>query len=248
MNLVCFSHLRWGFVYQRPQHLLSRFAREYTVFYIEEPMFGAEADCLVLTLTEEHVQVVVPNLRGEADDTVEGRMMVLLDDFFLENDPARSIFWYYTPMALPFTQHYNPRIVVYDCMDELSAFKFAPPMLSELEEELLAKADIVFTGGHSLYEAKKHLHNNIHAFPSSIDKAHFGKARNAGIDPGDQFDIPHPRLGFSISTGTGCTGLSCYGVYGDILFSNYCRPLIILKTIRNIFRLSTAAASRYSFA
>ncbi len=99
-------------------------------------------------------------------------------------------------MALPATADLKPVITVYDCMDELSAFKFAPPSLKQLEKELLNKADIVFTGGYSLYNAKKHQHDNIHAFPSSIDKKHFITARNIKREPADQACIPHPRIGF----------------------------------------------------
>ena len=85
---------------------------------------------------------------------------------------------------------------MFDNMDELSAFKFAPPALLELEQELLNKAAVVFTGGHSLFEAKKNRHHNIHPYPSSIDKAHFAKARVHLSDPEDQAGIPHPRIGF----------------------------------------------------
>jgi glycosyltransferase involved in cell wall biosynthesis len=99
-------------------------------------------------------------------------------------------------MALPYTRHFEPKLVVYDSMDELSAFKFAPAELVALEDELFSKADIVFTGGQSLYEAKKHRHQNIHAFPSSIDKAHFSTARHKQVQPADQENIPYPRLGF----------------------------------------------------
>jgi glycosyltransferase involved in cell wall biosynthesis len=108
----------------------------------------------------------------------------------------RFFSWYYTPMALPFTDHLEPEMVVYDCMDELSAFKFAPPALKENERLLMQKADVVFTGGYSIYEAKKDKHPNIYPFPSSIDKEHFGSARNIKSDPADQAAIPHPRFGF----------------------------------------------------
>ena len=99
-------------------------------------------------------------------------------------------------MALSISNHLVPDLVVYDCMDELSNFKFAPPELKNKEDELFAKADIVFTGGHNLYQAKKNCHHNIYPFPSSIDKEHFFKARKKTEDPEDQSAIAHPRLGF----------------------------------------------------
>jgi UDP-galactopyranose mutase len=99
-------------------------------------------------------------------------------------------------MALAFTAHLNPVYTVYDCMDELSAFLFAPPALKEYEQALMQKADIVFTGGESLYQAKSSLHWNIYSFPSSIDKNHFRQARKILPDPVHQRDIPYPRIGF----------------------------------------------------
>jgi UDP-galactopyranose mutase len=104
--------------------------------------------------------------------------------------------WYYTPMMLDWTDHLEPQTVVYDCMDELSGFKFAPPELIENEAKLFRNADLVFTGGQSLYEAKKHQHERVYAFPSSIDAEHFREARNKTDEPDDQKQIAHPRLGY----------------------------------------------------
>ncbi len=110
---------------------------------------------------------------------------------------GRPILWFYTPMMYGFARHVDAALVVYDCMDELAAFSFAPPELKRLEADLLQRADVVFTGGHSLYEAKRGSHDNIHPFPSSVDVAHFERAREAAVScPADQAEIPHPRLGF----------------------------------------------------
>src|SRR5205809_6565563 len=170
-DLVCFSHLRWNFVYQRPQHLLSRFAHERRVFFVDEPVFGSGSMRLECSEAKHNVYVVVPHLPDGLKSEVAthailremtGRLMRergIRDDF---------IAWYYTPMALEFTDHLNPSVVIYDCMDELSAFKGAPARLKECERDLLRRADLVFTGGHSLYEAKKHQHHAIHPFPSSV--------------------------------------------------------------------------------
>jgi UDP-galactopyranose mutase len=119
----------------------------------------------------------------------------LLDDF-LAAEEQPLIRWYYTPMMLPFSRHLASTATVYDCMDELANFRFAPPQLLALEQELFASADVVFTGGYSLYEAKKDRHPNIHPFPSSVDRAHFGKARATDAAPDDQTYLPGPRLGF----------------------------------------------------
>jgi glycosyltransferase involved in cell wall biosynthesis len=197
IDLVCFSHLRWGFVFQRPNHLLSRFSKHQRVFFIEEPIFHDGDEKLEIENYNENLFVVTPHIKGGlSEEEVQNRQRQFINKLFTNMNIERYFSWYYTPMALPFTDHLSPEVVVYDCMDELSAFKFAPPQLTILEKELLRKADVVFTGGQSIYEAKKDAHHNIYAFPSSIDKHHFGKARKIKQDPEDQKHIPYPRFGF----------------------------------------------------
>jgi UDP-galactopyranose mutase len=129
------------------------------------------------------------------EDAREAALMRLLDAH-LASLHGPLIAWYYTPMMLTFSRHLEADAVIFDAMDELSKFRFAPAKLIELEQELINKADIVFTGGSSLYEAKKDRHPNVHCFPSSVDRAHFAKARARLFDPADQEDLPRPRLGF----------------------------------------------------
>lgn len=197
-DLVCLSHLRWNFVYQRPQHLLSRFAKQRRVFFVEEPIFSSEAsNRLDISTSQEGVSVVVPHLsEGMSQEAIETKLKELLDELFAQAQIREYILWYYTPMALGFTDHLKPLVLVYDCMDELAAFKGAPPALLDREAELFKRADLVFTGGQSLYEAKRDRHPHVYAFPSSIEREHFAKARDLTDEPADQIDIPHPRLGF----------------------------------------------------
>jgi UDP-galactopyranose mutase len=119
----------------------------------------------------------------------------LLDEF-IGNRAERLLLWYYTPMMLPFSEHLHADCVVYDCMDELANFRFAPRELLAFEARLIARADVVFTGGYSLYEAKRDRHPRIYPFPSSVDRAHFEQARAGCEDPADQHALPAPRLGF----------------------------------------------------
>ena len=198
VDLVCFSHLRWDFVYQRPQHLLSRSARDRRVFFVEEPIFGNGSMRLDVHEAETGVHVVVPQLPHglHSEIAINAVMKELVRQLFVEHEIKEYVFWYYTPMALKFTHHLNPIASIYDCMDELSAFKGAHSQLPLLEKELFRQVDLVFTGGQSLYEAKRGQHRAVYAFPSSIDAAHFRKARTAVDDPEDQAAIPHPRLGF----------------------------------------------------
>jgi UDP-galactopyranose mutase len=136
-------------------------------------------------------------LTGSPEDAnVTARQKVLLRSLFLKHKINDYILWYYTPMALEISKELKPVVTVYDCMDELSAFRFAPPALKQLEKELLRKADVVFCGGNNLYNAKKDQHSNIYPFPSSIDKKHFGTARHIKQEPDDQALIPSPKFGF----------------------------------------------------
>jgi UDP-galactopyranose mutase len=168
------------------------------VFFVEEPIFGKDSMRLEISVRPGGVRVVVPHLPEglQSEIATTAILKEMTRRLFLENGIREYVFWYYTPMALRFTNHFNPIASVYDCMDELAAFKGADSELPELENQLFQQVDLVFTGGQSLYEAKHKAHPAVHAFPSSIDVAHFGKARTITADPPDQADIPHPRLGF----------------------------------------------------
>jgi UDP-galactopyranose mutase len=195
-TLICLSHLRWDFVYQRPQHLISRFAKHMPVFFIEEPVWGpVDSPRLELRAEPSGVAVGIPIMPEGKDIDVVAAQRALVD---LIARPAGDnlALWYYTPMAREFTRHLRPKLCVYDCMDELSAFAGAPPQMQSNERELFAAADVVFTGGQTLYEAKRKQHANVHAFPSSVDVPHFAQARQGGSEPEDQASIPHPRVGF----------------------------------------------------
>jgi glycosyltransferase involved in cell wall biosynthesis len=197
MNIVCVSHLRWHFVFQRPQHLLSRAAKSGVVLYVEEPVLGDGPARMEVTRDSTGVLVGVPHLPATlSPDEHHAWQQRLLADAIQRYVPGEFVAWFYTPMALPFTHGLDAAAVVYDCMDELSGFSGAPPALQRLEAELFKKAHIVFTGGHTLYEAKRASHANVHAFPSSVDVAHFARARRTGQDPADQAEIPAPRVGF----------------------------------------------------
>jgi UDP-galactopyranose mutase len=193
-DLICFSHLRWNFVFQRPQHLMTRCAVERRVFFVEEPVWVEDTVPRLDLQISNGVTVIVPALPhgSDAPTVLRGLIDELIDAHRIE----RYVLWYYTPMALGYTDHLSPEAVVYDCMDELSCFAHAPAELKQYELELMRRADVVFTGGHSLYEAKRHLHPNIHPCPSSVDVDHFAQARSAEGDPDDQQSIPRPRLGF----------------------------------------------------
>ena len=196
LDLVCFSHLRWNFVYQRPQHLMSRSARERRVFFIEEPeRFEGQAH-MRIEEDPSGVIVVKPQLPSSLNEEQTNAAMRELVDGFFSEEVDEYILWYYTPMALKFSRHLQPALTVYDCMDELSLFKGAPAKLKDLEQELIHRADLIFTGGQTLYEGKKNGHDNVYLFPSSIDARHFEQARRKQADPADQQNIPHPRLGF----------------------------------------------------
>lgn len=197
--MICFSHLRWDFVLQRPQHLMERFAKERQVFFFEEyiPTDHHLAYLEIHPFAGTTVKSVRPRIpHGWSEDERERALSKLLDDLLGLIGSARPILWFYTPMMYGFARHVDASAVVYDCMDELANFKFAPPNLAKIEAALIARADVIFTGGYSLYEAKRVLHDNIHPFPSSVDAGHFRAARRNVADPLDQASIKGPRLGY----------------------------------------------------
>jgi UDP-galactopyranose mutase len=177
---------------------MTRFARDRRVFFIEEPVFDAGQPHASVTVANG-VHVVVPHLRpadAGAGDAQMALVRKLLAGVLEGYNVSAPIAWFYTPMALPLLQDVRPSAVVFDCMDELTGFAHAPAGLRELERALLMRADVVFTGGHALYEAKRDLHANVHAFPSSVDVAHFATGSRAGAVPADQRAIARPRIGF----------------------------------------------------
>lgn len=194
--LICLSHLRWDFVYQRPNHLMARAARDRRVYFVEEPVPTAGEPTL-----ESHdvdgVTVVRPLLPAHLGDSErEATLARLVRPLAGDGSGPAPWLWYYTPMALPWTQELEASAVVYDCMDQLSAFRGAPAELVELERALFARADVVFTGGRSLYEAKARQHPRVHAMPSAVEVDHFAQARRPRPEPADQAAIPRPRIGY----------------------------------------------------
>lgn len=180
---------------------MCRFAKSRPVIYFEEPIHGDEPSLDARLDADTNVTIAVPRLpHGLSHEQRNAELERLLTGFLAERGVERPIAWYYTPMMLEFSRPVAERAaaVVYDCMDELSNFKFAPDSLKILERDLVALADVVFTGGYSLYEAKRGWHANIHPFPSSVDRAHFAQARTMAPeqDPADQAALPHPRFGF----------------------------------------------------
>jgi glycosyltransferase involved in cell wall biosynthesis len=195
-DLLCLSHLRWNFVFQRPQHLMTRFARHRRVFFVEEPLFDAREPSMALSV-HDGVHVAVPHLPRGIDAAASlAQQRALLQHLVARQQITQPVLWLYTPMAHALVRDLPASAVVYDCMDELSGFAFAPPDLAARERELLARADLVFTGGQSLYEAKRDRHSRVFPFPSSVDVKHFAQARWLAGEPADQQAIPRPRLGF----------------------------------------------------
>jgi glycosyltransferase involved in cell wall biosynthesis len=195
-TLVVFSHLRWNFVYQRPQHLMSRLAARWRVIFIEEPVPRSPRNELERLQPAQGVQVWRPHVTGEAPGYHDDHLPVLrrlVADAMREHAVSDYWVWYYTPMAVPLGAELAPRGVVYDCMDELSAFKNAPRQLIQRENALFKMADLVFTGGRSIFNAKRSRHPRVHCFPSSVDATHF---RKASQDHPLQAALPRPRLGY----------------------------------------------------
>lgn len=196
--LVCLSHLRWKGVWQRPQHLMSRASRSFDVVFFEEPVtHNRGTNWLRIERVLDNVTVATPYV----DEKLSLAKLHAVQRYFLNQltggrGGSRLIAWYYTPMALAFASDLPADLTVYDCMDELSCFKNAPPQIAARERELMDRADLVFTGGRSLYEAKRDMHPNVYCLPSTVDLEHFLPARVPGLEAQDQAHLNKPRIGY----------------------------------------------------
>ncbi|MBY0508371.1 MAG: glycosyltransferase [Bryobacteraceae bacterium] len=197
--IIVFSHLRWNFVYQRPQHVLSRLARQRPVLVIEEPVeFQEDIARWERREAAPNVTVMVPMV-PQAQFTpgfASRTMKCMVEQLAVSELPGSSVVWVYTPAAVELLDSLTYCFLVYDCMDELSAFLHAPRELHDQEQRLLDRADVVFTGGPSLYRAKRDRHREVHCFPSSVDVDHFRNGVRVLAEAADQVAIPSPRLGY----------------------------------------------------
>ena len=205
--IVVHCHLRWDFVWQRPQQIFSRLAAHHPITFIEEPIWqGSERR---LEISEPHPNVVrlVPVLRAEEKDdemdTQYAVVLALLRSALNENPLLKARFespiqWFYSPMAAPyFLDGIDAAATIYDCMDELAQFRFAPPSLREREQMLISRADLVFTGGYQLFQSKSRYHSNVHFYGCGVDAEHFSKARLAETEvPAEVERLPRPVFGY----------------------------------------------------
>ncbi len=184
--LICFSHLRWDFVVQRPQHLMQRFARSRRVYFFEEwiPTDHHLPYLEFHRFADTEVVAVRPRVPHDWHGSrLEAALSALLDELLWVTHSTRPILWFYTPMMYALAAHVDAAAVVYDCMDVLANFRFAPADLTAREAELMKRADLVFTGGHSIFEEKRKAHRDVYAFPSSVDVEHFAAARRLEASP-----------------------------------------------------------------
>jgi UDP-galactopyranose mutase len=203
--LLCFSHLRWDFVWQRPQQLMTRFAQNRRVYFVEEPLYEADAgeaahEGTLRVRQDGGVVVVQPVCRDPGPDggwRLDAMYRRLLAALVAREGLTDYTAWCFSPMFLPVVEQLSPALVVYDAMDELSLFKGALPVMVDRERGLLRRADVVFTGGISLGRAKARLHPNVYAFPSGVETEHYRQALlEETAVPDDLAALPTPRIGF----------------------------------------------------
>ncbi len=198
-SLLAFSHQRWDIVFQRTQHLMTRLARDYRVFFFEPPVFDDKGAWLEISEPAPNVHVCRPHTpQGEPGfaDSQIADLQRLLDRLVSSHELGTPIVWLCTSTALPLLQRLEPRCIVYDCSDGFATTADAPREVQLREHAVLKLADLVFTAGRSLFRARQALHDNVHCLPSSVEREHFARARDAGIDHELQRALPHPRFGF----------------------------------------------------
>jgi len=203
--VIVHCHLRWDFVWQRPQQIFARLAANHPVLFVEDPVEG-DGPRLDISSTPQGVVRVVPVLRQCSELSTDAQCAITLPllKTALHSHPllrgrfASAVQWFYSPMTAPaFLNQFGTIGVVYDCMDELANFRFAPADIVQREELLLSRADVVFTGGYSLHRAKSARHSNVHFYGCGVDVAHFAKARGREtMVPEEIARLPRPILGY----------------------------------------------------
>jgi glycosyltransferase involved in cell wall biosynthesis len=203
--LIVHCHLRWDFVWQRPQQILSRLASSHRIAFIEEPILDAEVARLDISEPHPNLIRIVPRLpAGFVDTDAQCAQVVPLLQAAMDAHPSLSgrfddaVQWFQSPMTAPvFLGRFGARGIVYDCMDELANFRFAPPDIKAREAYLIEHADVVFTGGYQLFSSKSRMHDNVHFYGCGVDVAHFGKARDAAtVVPRSVAALPGPVFGY----------------------------------------------------
>ena len=206
--IIVHSHLRWDWVWQRPQQFLSRLSKRHRVLFIEAPRPSDQVRIAQVTLRDVSdypniivLQMEMPAARWANGAWVDKERRRLVQSF-LAGPVGRNfdspVQWFYDPMAVTaFAGHLNERAIVYDCMDELSFFRGSPPEMVRRDRELLAVADVVFAGGPKICNAKSKLNANCFSFGCGVDAKHFARARDPKLPlPADVRQLPRPIYGY----------------------------------------------------
>lgn len=204
--IIVHCHLRWDFVWQRPQQIFSRLASQHRILFIEDPMLEEGEAHLKITEPYPNIVRVLPILPHEDNISINDqheKILALLHKELKEHPLLAGQFdspiqWFYSPMTAPsFLGQFDQVSVVYDCMDELAQFRFAPPDIAQREQFLLSKADVVFTGGYQLFESKSRYHDNVHFYGCGVDTKHYSKARSTEtVIPSEVANLPRPIFGY----------------------------------------------------
>jgi glycosyltransferase involved in cell wall biosynthesis len=207
--IIVHCHLRWDFVWQRPQQIFSRLSECHRIAYIEEPLAASPRDAaaphLHITEPQPNIVRIVPilpaSIAGIEDQCAAVLPLIriaLLDHPLLRGQFEAPVQWFYSPMTAPsLLGKFGDHGVVYDCMDELANFRFAPADIAEREQFLLSHADVVFTGGYQLFKSKSRRHDNVQFYGCGVDVAHFGRARLAQTQvPASVAQLPRPVFGY----------------------------------------------------
>lgn len=206
LSIIAHSHLRWDFVWQRPQQVLSRLAQHHPVLFVEDAVDGNGPARIELSQPLDNLVRAVPVVPGCSRDSVDATCASILPLLAreLRSHPllaprfATPVQWFYSPLTAPaFIGRFGALGAVYDCMDELANFRFAPPDIEARERFLLARCGVVFTGGYGLYESRSRQHANTHFHGCGVDVDHFGKARcEQTVVPAELAALAQPILGY----------------------------------------------------
>ncbi|MGY3264604.1 glycosyltransferase [Lysobacter sp. HA35] len=204
--IIVHCHLRWDFVWQRPQQIFSRLAKKHPILFIEDPVIAEGEPHLAIDEPYPNLVRIVPQIPQHLAVNADKDAEIFLPQIrqALRTHPRlvgrfdQPVHWFYSPMPAPgYMGQFGAVGVVYDCMDELANFRFAPADIADRERFVMSNADVVFTGGYQLFDSKSKHHDNVHVYGCGVDVEHYSQARNPATEiPAAVAAAPGPRFGY----------------------------------------------------
>ncbi len=201
--VICISTSPWGFMFQRPQQLMTLFSEDFKIGYINPPVTSKPAlsyEEVIRKYTDiinPNLIVLKPRIPKILNHSAASRYYVeLLKNFSLEFGFKDIILWICLPQFEYLCGQLDEKLVIYDCQDDYASFSWTPDTTREYDQRLTEKADIVITVSGPMQKTKKKINPLSFLVPNGCDLQHFNSATKILGIPTDILNIRKPRVGF----------------------------------------------------